>query len=293
MNVSAQCQEAKRLYQHSLDPEILRESWHEAVDQSLEDLRELLGASENLTDLEAALRVSGKHVRALRHLLAPPLSQDQFKLACPEWPKSSEKNGVPLRHDKAVAVAGKIGEWIEPRFARAIEQGEEIDLLGAAYLMARQEYETVRRNKLAARQESDACTILESLGFQRAEAKLIDEPGAVDERSYQLTTRFATADGSSHEVDIAAGLQKRIILAIECKVSNDATNSIKRTNDIMKKSEAWKCQWGRFVTTGAILQGVFKETEIRRMLDADIIVFWSHALDEFKSWVSEHLAKVP
>jgi len=86
-------------------------------------------------------------------------------------------------------------------------------------------------------------------------------------------------------VDIAVGLPKRRILAIGCKVSNDATNSIKRTNDVMKKSEAWKRQWGKFAQTGALLQGVFKLTEISRMLDAEIVVFWSHALDEFGAWV--------
>lgn len=289
MGVLEQCNVAKRLYQNSLDPEMFQEAWREAIERSLGDLRRLLGASENLQDIEAALNESGKHVRALRHLLAPPLSQDQFKLACPEWPKSSEKSGVPIRGARAVAVAQKISEWFEPQFAKSIGDGEEIDLLGAAYLMARQEYETVRRNKLALKQESDACSILDRLGFKRADAKFIDEPGAVAEKEYLLRTRFATADGSSHEVDIAVGLPKRMILAVECKVSNDATNSIKRTNDVMKKSEAWKRQWGKFVKTGALLQGVFKDTEITRMLDAEIVVFWSHALHDFNEWVSDQL----
>ena len=157
--------------------------------------------------------------------------------------------------------------------------------------MARQEYETVRRNKLARRQETDACGVLEDLGFCRveAEANFIDEPGAVAEREYLLTTRFATADGSSHEVDIAVGLSKKRILALECKVSNDVTNSIKRINDVMKKSEAWQRQWGKFVTTGALLQGVIKPSEIARMADAGIAVFWSHDLDEFRNWVKKRM----
>ena len=287
--VSDECALAKKLYQHSLDPKLLQEAWHEAVDGSLSDLKALLGASENLGDIEAALLESGKYVRALRHLLAPPLSQDQFKLACPEWSKASEKNGTPLPKDKAAAVAAKIGEWLEPRFSSLIAQGDEIDLLGAAYLMARQEYETVRRIKLARRQESEACTVLEDLGFKKAVAAMVDEPGAVAEREYLLTTRFATADGSSHEVDIAVGLSKRRILALECKVSNDTTNSVKRVNDVMKKSEAWRRQWGKFVTTGALLQGVIKESDIHRMLEQEIVVFWSHDLEKFRDWVDKHL----
>ncbi len=289
MGINKQCEEAKRLYQNSLDPKLFQEAWHEAVDRSLEDLKALLGASENLSDIESALLESGKHVRPLRHLLAPPLSQDQFKLACPEWPKSSEKKGAPLAKEKAAAVAGKIEAWLEPRFAESISNGEEIDVLGAAYLMARQEYETVRRTKLARRQEADACAVLEELGFCKAEATLIDEPGAIDERQYLLTTRFATADGSSHEVDIAVGLSKKRILALECKVSNDTTNSVKRINDVMKKSEAWRRQWGKFVTTGALLQGVIKPTDISRMMEEDIVVFWSHELDGFHEWVKAQI----
>ena len=285
MDIAKQCEEAKRLHQSSLDPVVLRSSWHEAVDQALETLQDLLRASKNLTDIETALRQSGKHVRALRHLLAPPLSQDQFQLACPDWSKSSEKNGTPLQTKQAQAVARQVTRWLDPRLTGSLTENDGLNLLGAAYLLARQEYETVRRNNLAKRQEADACTVIESLGFKRAESKIIDEPGAVAERTYLLTTRFATADGSSHEVDIAVGLPKRMILAIECKVSNDATNSIKRTNDIMKKSEAWKRQWGNFVITGAILQGVFKEAEIRRMLGSGIEVFWSHALEVLRDWL--------
>jgi hypothetical protein len=54
----------------------------------------------------------------------------------------------------------------------------------------------------------------------------------------------------------------------------------------MKKSEAWRRQWGRFVVTGAILQGVFKPTEITRMESFSIVVFWSHALGGFSDWIS-------
>lgn len=173
--------------------------------------------------------------------------------------------------------------------AEAISNGSKIDLLGAAYLMARQDYETVRRNKLARCQEADACKVLDDLGFIKADSVFIAELGAVAEKEYLLTTRFATADGSSHEVDVAVGLAKKRILALECKVSNDSTNSVKRINDVMKKSEAWRCQWGQFVTTGALLQGVIKETDITRMLQEEIVVFWSHDLDEFKNWVRKRI----
>ena len=102
---------------------------------------------------------------------------------------------------------------------------------------------------------------------------------------FARATQFATADGSSHEVDLAVGLSGRRILALECKVSNDRTNSIKRVNDVLKKAEAWKKQWGKFVITGGLFQGVFGENEARRLIEAEVEIFWSHRLDLFEAWL--------
>jgi len=287
MTIEERCAEAKELYQTTLDPTVLQPAWLEAVDHSVSELRSLIGASENLTNIAAALRQSGSHMRALRHLLAPPLSQDQFKLACPEWTKSTEKSGIAIKAEAAELIAGRVREWLEPAHLSAIADGKSFDLLGAAYLMARQEYETKKRIKLARRQEEEICAVLDELGFSKGESRFVNEPGSLEKNEYLLATKFATADNSAHEVDVAVGLPGKMILAIECKVSNDATNSIKRTNDVIKKSEAWRRQWGNFVITGALIQGVFKPTEIVRMEGSDIVVFWSHALDEFRSWIKD------
>jgi hypothetical protein len=142
----------------------------------------------------------------------------------------------------------------------------------------------------AAREQQDAvANLLGNLGFERVSLGLVDEPGSLRERCFACATKFATGDGSAHEVDVAVGLPKRTILAIECKVSNDATNSVKRVNDVLKKAAAWKRQWGRFVVTGALLQGVFSEKEPRRLIDNEVEVFWSHRIDLLAVWVRARL----
>lgn len=83
------------------------------------------------------------------------------------------------------------------------------------------------------------------------------------------------------------GLPKKVILAIECKVWNDKTNSIKRVNDVLKKATAWKRQWAEFVVTGALLQGVFSAKEPRRLMDNDVEVFWSHRTDFLLAWLDQ------
>ena len=55
-------------------------------------------------------------------------------------------------------------------------------------------------------------------------------------------TKFATTT-RPQEVDIACGLGATMVLAMECKVSNDTTNSVKRVNDVLKKATAWREHW--------------------------------------------------
>ena len=91
------------------------------------------------------------------------------------------------------------------------------------------------------------------------------------------------------EVDIACGLRGTYVLAMECKVTNDETNSVKRINDVIKKAQAWKDHWGNFVITAALLQGVIAPKDIQRLTDNGIEVFWSHDLGTFERWLDERL----
>ena len=98
-------------------------------------------------------------------------------------------------------------------------------------------------------------------------------------------TRFATETTSPQEVDIACGLEQSYVLAMECKVTNDETNSVKRINDVLKKAAAWKAHWGSFVITAALLQGVVAPKDVQRLTDAGVKVFWSHDLSSLEAWL--------
>jgi hypothetical protein len=54
---------------------------------------------------------------------------------------------------------------------------------------------------------------------------------------------------------------------------------------VLKKAAGWQTQWGRFVITGALLQGVFSEKEPRRLLDNRVTIFWFPRLDIFRAWI--------
>ena len=60
---------------------------------------------------------------------------------------------------------------------------------------------------------------------------------------------------------------------------------MKRVNDVLKKAAAWKTHYGSFVETAALLQGVIKPSDVQRLTDEGVHVFWSHDLAAFSAWV--------
>ena len=283
--------EAEKIYTENLIKDPGADYWREAVSEARTTIFDALKASNNLLVVSKALEFNGSYMTVFRHVLAPPLSQDQFKLACSSWPKSSEKSGRGLDpsvsaeceeaiiayHDRALIP------WLDRK--RPPSFGEVRRLVHRVVpLIARQRFETVRRNRLANAQENAMIHLLNDLGWQKMPSKQIDTRAALPSKSYMHKTRFATST-RPQEVDVACGLGGSVVLATECKVTNDSTNSVKRVNDVLKKATAWKEHWGNFVKTAALLQGVIKPSDVERLLDADVEVFWSHDLDDLRAWL--------
>lgn len=257
---------------------------------------ELLRESSGLADVQAALLKSGRHMTVLRHFLAPPVSQDQFRLLANTWPKATEKSGKPINAASAAQISTVFEERRDKRLTpwltaqRRPTMLELLATLGAiSPLIANQRIATARRNRLAARQEQDAISLLEVRGWIRQQGRLITKGGALDQRQFWHKARFKSGKRENQEIDIACGLGETYVVAVECKVTNDETNSIKRMNDILKKATAWRAQWGEYVIPAAILEGNIKFSDVDRLLDAQIEVFWSHRLDTFAEWLEINL----
>ncbi|MEJ7930566.1 XamI family restriction endonuclease [Ramlibacter sp. AN1015] len=137
----------------------------------------------------------------------------------------------------------------------------------------------------SSRAGSAVVQLLKDMGWKQLPAKSIDTLGALPFKHFSHKTRFATKSVTPQEVDLALGFKGTVVLAIECKVSNDGTNSIKRVNDVIKKAAAWKDYWGNFVKTAAVLQGVIAPRDVNRLLDQEVEVFWSHDLAAFEAWL--------
>jgi hypothetical protein len=269
--------------------------WYTANVKARREVIAALRKSACLTDMSSAIQASGAHIRVFRHILAPPISQDQFKLLCPAYPKSTENSGGPVDPSTADTVAAAINAARNRRLTRWLDRGgsprrvELRELIHAVSpLLSQQIVATVRRNRLSAEQEGAVIKLLQTKGWTRMTSALIATLSTVPPKHFMHKTRFATGT-QPQEVDVACGLGGDVVLAMECKVTNDKTNSVKRINDVLKKARAWQEHYGSFVHTAALLQGVIAYKDVRRLLEANVKVFWTHKLDDFGDWLDAHL----
>jgi hypothetical protein len=285
---------ARGLYLQSNTAASLRADWKAALGVARHSVSNALKATDYLRDVQGGLRSEGIHMVVLRAIAAPPISQDQFKLICPEYSKGSENPDRGLAPATAAAVAKAIRSYFDPVLTPWLAQAGRPSqtqvrrlLWSVTPIIALQQLTTARRNRLAAEQEQAVITLLKNNGWKQDPSKMIDARGDLPPRHFMYKTRFATRT-QPQEVDIACGLPGSYVLAMECKVTNDETNSVKRINDVLKKAAAWKEHWGSFVRTAALLQGVIAHKDVKRLLDAGVKVFWSHDLDFLEAWLKKH-----
>lgn len=283
---------AAELYTAGLAPDVSIAAWHTALSVARSEIIDTLRETHCLTKIPGALTANGRHSRVLRALMAPPISQDQFAILCPAYNKTRENGGRPLPADKAEAISASLLAGRDRRLTKWLDRGGDarpreirVFIQSIAPILGQQAMSTQRRGGLSVDQEEAVVDLLISRQWTRMKGtNLIETPGTLPPRHFLKKIRFAT-DDQPQEVDIACGLKKGIVLAMECKVTNDPTNSIKRINDILKKARAWQKHWASFVKTAALLQGVIEYKDVARLLGENVEVFWSHRLEDFEAWI--------
>ena len=89
------------------------------------------------------------------------------------------------------------------------------------------------------------------------------------------------------KADFIVRLWDQRVMAIECKVSNSATNSIKRLNhEAAAKAKAWHDSFGQDqVVPTAVLSGVYKLHNLQDAQDRGLTLFWAHDLKSMMDWI--------
>ena len=289
-----QCIVAARLYAESMSPPALAAAWTKATAIAATSVENTLSESNALANVAAALEVRGGHMLVLRQMLAPPLSQDQFAIVCSSYSKALENTDRPVPANKAASVAEaflamrdiQLLPWLAENRAPLAEEIRHT-VTAVTPLLASQIHLTAKRTASSTDQEEAVVALLNAKEWERLPSRLVDRGAILAARQFMKKTKFATTT-RPQEVDIACGLGGTMVLAMECKVSNDTTNSVKRINDVLKKATAWRDHWGSFVRPAALLQGTIGYKDVQRLTHAGVAVFWSHDLPRFERWIDEN-----
>lgn len=282
---------ASRAFRHTRLEEPL-EDYLEAFDQYQTYIEELLETTVDLTQLDAnALEVlTHPHLlEAFRYLAAPPISEDDLKILAEA--KSFSKgylNQSPENVKRLVAVVKQVLD--RRRFAWVIEKREPDEtekkaaIMASAALMAARRTETNRRTLGKNDQENAVKQALKELGFLEVATRNIP------------TISSAPAPGEfcgesklgERKGDIILRLWDERVMPIECKVSNSATNSVKRlNNDVGSKAASWKRDFGLLqVVPTAVISGVYKLHNLVEAQSRGVTIFWAHDLQPLTEWIT-------
>lgn len=253
-------------------------------------VEDLLEATVDLTTLSAAnvsVLTDPALLEALRYLAGPPISEDDLKVLADASLAPSRLRTDPDMAQRVVetiliALDRRRFPWVSE--GREPEEAErEAAALASAALMATQRLSTSRRSVSKDAQEKAVADALKETGFEEVSTRTI------------LTLANAPSDGEfcketmfgSRKADFVVGLWDGRKMAIECKVSNSSTNSVKRlNNDAAVKAVAWIQEFGTAQTVpAAVISGVFKAHNLKAAQEAGLSLFWAYKLEALLSWI--------
>lgn len=270
------------------------EQWKVALEDHQEQFRKFIGQYDiadlgALTSQDVATIFRDGLGAALRYLAGPPISEDDLKVL-------ADTSLAPkvLANDEMAAkrVLETIGQAVDPkRFPWVAERRQPTThetaaaVLASAVLLTAQRIATDRRNRGKDAQESAVQEYLISIGFNRIKTRPIPNIYAAP-----APGEFCgeTSVGE-RKADIAIRLRDGRIMPVECKVSNSATNSVKRlNNDAAQKAVRWVAELGsKNVVPAAVLSGVFNVLNLRQAQANGLYLFWAHRLEDMREYIEK------
>ena len=225
---------------------------------------------------------------ALRYLAGPPISDDDLQVIADVdsiAPGVLKKKPAEVR--KVFEVIERVIDihrfpWIEAG-TTPTQQERDAALLASSVLLAAQRIATERRIEGKDGQESRVKDYLRTLGFTEVSPETI----TTIVKGPQPLQFCAECLLGERKADVVVRLHDTRLMAIECKVSNSATNSVKRlNNDAAVKAEYWLKVFGTSqVVPAAMLSGVFKVMNLAQAQQRGLALYWAHDLDKLGSFI--------
>lgn len=260
------------------------ESYRDAFDDLLETTVDLTQIADNAVDV----LTDDRFLEAVRYLAAPPMSTDDL-VTLAEAPSLAPK---VIKADPELAqriIATVLDGLDRRRFPwvtenrEATEQERASAVLASTALLATQRVNTDRRNKAKSVQEELVSACLLSANFKKVLTREVRALTAAPKPGEFC----AESKLGERKADLLVGLWDGRTMPIECKVSNSATNSIKRlNNDAAVKASYWRKAFGDTqVVPVAVLSGVFNLLNLCQAQNAGLTLFWAHSLGEINTWI--------
>jgi len=251
-----------------------------------ERLGNLTSAAVNEANMGEAYKQ--KLGEAFRYLAGPPISDDDLRVIADVPSIVPGVLGVNVESRARVfAVIERIIDrhrfpWLMDG-TNPTPQQLEAALLASSVLLAAQRISTKRRNDGKATQEALVKQYLRTLRFTEVPPRRIDTIVG-GPQAMQFCGECQLGD---RKADIVVRLHDTRLMAIECKVSNSATNSVKRlNNDAAVNAEYWLNQFGiRQVVPAAALAGVFNVLNLVQAQARGLAMFWTHDLDRLGEFI--------
>ncbi|HEX2610808.1 MAG TPA: XamI family restriction endonuclease [Gemmatimonadales bacterium] len=266
------------------------EQYLNAFDDYQGVVEELLETTVDLTQLnDTALEVlcDSRLALALRYLAGPMISEDDLKTLADAalTPKRLRSQPEMVSRIVEVILAGLDRRrflWM-PEQREPTEHERAAAILATASLIAHSRTNTGRRNEGKTNQEKAVEERLAAAGLVKVKRRHITtlrqapEPG-----EFCLESKLGT-----RKADLIATAWDGRVVPIECKVSNSATNSVKRlNNDAAVKAGSWHKDFGSTqVIPVAVLSGVYKLHNLTDAQARGLTLIWAHHLDPLVDWL--------
>lgn len=270
----------------------------EPLEDYLENFQQVRAAVENLlettVDLSQLLAQAQTVLcdlpmqEAVRYLAGPPISADDLKVvADAKLSLSALQDADMARRIVETVLLGLdrerfpwIGENREPTEAERVTA-----ITSTAALIASRRVMTKRANQAKGDQEQSVKAALTGAGFIEVAARTITTlHTAPQSGEFCGESMFGT-----RKADIIIRLWDHRVMALECKVSNSSTNSVKRlNNDAAVKAKVWIDEFGTAQTVpAAMLAGVYKCHNLEQAQDRGLTIWWSHDLPTMLDWIEQ------
>lgn len=250
--------------------------------QSTNKLRKLIRSRLEHTEAKSDL------LDALRHLVSPPLSADDFKTLVGSKlnPKSTEDLGVVrgLRTVLRAAYDPRRFPWMTRNDGVPAKPERSAAILATTSLLATQRSQTKQRAESSAALEAKVLRLILREGYILAKSSVRNIQLPKDGPAPGQVVRKQTVQG--HSADIFVGLKDGRWLLIECKVSNSEINSRKRINkDFHTDAKEWARMGQPLAIPVVVIDGVFKREYLEAAQAIPAYIVWAHDLGALRDFI--------